>query len=447
VDIALTKPHSGLDQLMRIGATLAFVATLAMIGSSLVLWGGLGFPGLPVSFVRGPLGVIEIAVIALVFSSIGAFLVGRVPGFLVGWSLIIIGIGTGLHLPVGLLVDQAIRTFHPVSQPLLLSAWALTSTLVPMAAMLIAMLVMILPDGRLRSRRWRLVVVTAVAGFVLLTLGTALDPRGLVWFPTLPNPLAVPPSAGPVATVTRVVGVGLLGLALGLAAMCLVGRYRGGNDELRRQLRWVLFGGVLWAVSLTALLFSRYLIGPSDADGTLLVHIAAIGTLAVPITILIATVRHHLFGADVILTRTLVYLPLLAICSGIYAAGVALSQRLFVALTGNTSDVAIILATLLAAGAIMPVRRWLEMLVDRAMTAAQASRASHPGDAETERQELTAQADQLAGRLAEIETRLASITVPRTRDDTMDVGEPGVGRYGWRGRPDPDPREPISRPP
>jgi hypothetical protein len=414
---------------MRVGVTAAVVVTVAIVGISLVVWGGRGFPELPMSFLRGPLGVIEIATIAVVYALIGAFMVGRVPRFLVGGSLVLIGLGVALHLPASLLVDQAKAAFQPVAQPLLLFVWALTSLVVPLAAALIAFLVMVLPDGRLPSRRWSLVVVATVAGFILLSLGSALSPSGLIWFPTLPNPLAIPSSMGPVALVGRVMGVGLLAIGLALAALCLVGRYWAGDQEMRLQLRWVLAGAVLWAITLAALLFSRYLLGVADAHGTALVHIAVFGSLAVPVTILLATIRYHLFGAEVIVTRTLVYLPLMAICAGIYAAGVALSQRLFVEATGNTSDVAIVLATLLAAGAFMPVRRWLETMVDRHTTSV-GHEPLAAGDATAEAV-LAEQAAALTARLADIEQRLTEIRSTAPIDRGAEVGEPGVGGSGW----------------
>jgi hypothetical protein len=421
-----------LDSAMRLGVSAAVVATVAIVGISLVVWGGRGFPELPMSFVRGPLGVIELALLALVYTLVGAFMVGRVPRFLVGGSLVLIGIGVALHLPANLLVDQARAAFQPVAPPLLLFVWALSSLVVPMASALIALLVMVLPDGRLPSRRWRLVVVSTVTGLILLALGSALTPSGLIWFPTLPNPLPIPSSMGSVATVGRVAGVGLLALGLLLAALCLVGRYWAGDRELRLQLRWVLAGCLLWAIALAALLLSRYLLPVTDAYGTAFVHVAAFASLAVPIAILLATIRYHLFGAEVFVSRTLVYLPLMAICAGVYAAGVALSQRLFVEATGNTSDVAIVLATLLAAGAFMPVRRWLETMVDRHVTTGSVAQPSGARvDVGVEQAALAEQAAVLTARLADIERRLAEIRSTAPLDRGAEVGEPGVGGSGW----------------
>jgi len=434
-----TRAGTAFDRVIHVAAMSAFLATSVVVGTCLILWGGLGFPSLPMSFVRGPLGVLEIATIAVVYAAIGSFLSIRLPGHLVGWSLLAIGIGVGLHLPVSLVIGQAVAGFHPIAPPVLWFAWLLTATVVPLAISLVIVLVLIVPDGHLPSRRWRTVVRATMAGFLLLAAGTATDPHGLVWFPTLPNPLALPSEVEPVAALMRLGGVTLLLVGLALAAVCLVGRYRRGDADTRLQLRWIVGGTIVWALSLLPLLVVRYVLVAGEAGGTPAVHLAAIGTLAVPITIFIATTRHHLFGVDAIVSRTLVYIPLLGICGGIYAAGVALAQRAFVELTGNTSDVAIVLATLLMAGAITPVRRGLEIGVERLMARARAARESAVAhDAADEHRLLTEQAAVLTARLSQIESRIAGLEVPR--DSAASAGEPGVGRAGWASAPASRPR-------
>ena len=70
-------------------------------------------------------------------------------------------------------------------------------------------------------------------------------------------------------------------------------------------------------------------------------------------------------ASSIIISRTLVYLPLTAILAGTYAALVAFLQRVFVALTGDTSDAVIVLSTLVLAAAFTPVRQALDEFVER----------------------------------------------------------------------------------
>jgi len=66
----------------------------------------------------------------------------------------------------------------------------------------------------------------------------------------------------------------------------------------------------------------------------------------------------------VIIRRALVYVPLTAIIAGIYAASVALSQRLLTA-TGQNSDMAIVLTTLIVVVVFTPIKNAVQATVDR----------------------------------------------------------------------------------
>lgn len=426
-----TSYRAGLYRFANLAANWAFIAILAIVGATLLVWGGRGFPEQPMSFLRGPAGFVELGIIGLTFGGIGAFLATRLPGHAVGWSLILIGVGVALHVPASFLVGQTLGSFRPVSPPLLISVWLLTSAFVPLAITLIAYLLMIMPDGRLHSRRWVGPVAVLVLGFVTLTVATALEPTGLVWFPTLPNPLGTPRSAGPAIAAGRFVGVGFLIAGLVLAAVAIVRCYRRGDPTTRRQLRWIAGGAVVWVATLAPFVVVRYLTGASEETGTWVLLVAAGGTLAIPISIFVATTRYHLFGIEAFVGRTLVYVPLMGICGGLYAAGLALAQRLFVGLTGNTSDAAVIMATLLMAAAITPVRRLLESGVDRIMAAGRRhSDAAGQGRAEDDTGDyvhLNEQAQLLAARLQDVEHRLAALGPLEPRDRSREVGEPGVG--------------------
>jgi hypothetical protein len=84
-----------------------------------------------------------------------------------------------------------------------------------------------------------------------------------------------------------------------------------------------------------------------------------------PVAAAVAVLRYHLYNIDVIINRALVYIPLTGILGGAYAAGVALFQKLFVAVTGDRSDAAIVITTLVLASMFTPIRNWLQSFVDR----------------------------------------------------------------------------------
>jgi hypothetical protein len=79
----------------------------------------------------------------------------------------------------------------------------------------------------------------------------------------------------------------------------------------------------------------------------------------------IAILRYRLWDIDLVINRTLVYVPLTAILAGLFAGGITLMQKVFVALTGQTSDIATALTTLLVVAAFDPLKNALQHVVER----------------------------------------------------------------------------------
>ncbi len=89
---------------------------------------------------------------------------------------------------------------------------------------------------------------------------------------------------------------------LGLASLVL--RFRRHDPQGRRQIAWVGFA-LAWAVLAS-------FVAPPPVN--------VVATLAVPVAIGIAVVRHRLFGIDVVLNRSLVGTALLACSALVYVA-------------------------------------------------------------------------------------------------------------------------------
>jgi hypothetical protein len=86
--------------------------------------------------------------------------------------------------------------------------------------------------------------------------------------------------------------------------------------------------------------------------------------IPIPIAFAYAILRHRLWDIDALISRTIVYASLTAILAGLYTASITLTQRLFVAFTGERSSAAIALTTLVVAASFTPIRSFLQGIVD-----------------------------------------------------------------------------------
>jgi hypothetical protein len=139
----------------------------------------------------------------------------------------------------------------------------------------------------------------------------------------------------------------------------------------RQQTKWVLFGIALQVLGFAifgvgrAILLSRPDSGTSAALELIGAPVALLFAVFIPLGYLFSILRYRLWDIDFLINQALVYGALTAILSGLYIASVGFTQRLFVALSGNRSEAAVVLSTLVVAAAFTPVKNRLQSLAGR----------------------------------------------------------------------------------
>jgi hypothetical protein len=362
----------------RTAALVIAAAVIAVTSFSVLVWVAGGMRPLPVTFGRSAAGVVGVIAAPLVYAAVGGILASRLPRNPIGWLFLVAAIAVGSMLPVNLLVSASLESLRPASPGLIWVAWARAVFAVPVMLTVLIAAALLFPDGRLISTRWRWAMGGALAGGLLLAFVTAADPQGLAPYPAIPNPTALPYGWSSTVDALQLLALGVVVPSIAAAAAAVGLRYRRGDEVVRAQLRWIVLGVAIAAVGVIPYLVVRFVVPVGNDLGDVLAAVAQIGACAFPIAAAFAISRHHLFDIDVLIGRTLVYLPLTALLGGLYTAGIALFQRVFVAMTGETSDAAIVMAMLLVATAFTPLRRWLESVVERRFPAlAEAEAAAH----------------------------------------------------------------------
>jgi hypothetical protein len=133
------------------------------------------------------------------------------------------------------------------------------------------------------------------------------------------------------------------------------------SAAVRKQARVVLIGSV---ISFTPV--ALWLLGPLVGLRFPFEPALLLGPLIVfPLSVAVAIVRYRLLDAEMVLNRALLYGALTALLAGLFTGSITLMQKVFIAVTGEESDIAIVLTTLITVSAITPIRTRLQAFLDR----------------------------------------------------------------------------------
>jgi hypothetical protein len=306
------------------------------------------------------LGVLaEGAVYALSFAlgsaTVGLVLSLRRPANPIGWLYAGAGLAWALSLPSGAWVDQLVRAGHPLPLTARLAVGPGQWVWAPGVALGVTLPALLLPDGRLRSPRWRVVVATSVAGAALTVLAGSLAP-GTLDEPPIPNPFGLAGPAGKVAAALTGIGLVLHWASLPPAAACVVLRFRAARGVERQQLRWVAAGAAGAVVGLVLALPAGLGLLPE-----LFSNVIYPALLCPPVATAVAVLRYRLWELDRLVSRTVTYAAVTALLVVPYLLIVPAASRL----ASGAGNLAVAAATLAAVGAFQPLRRRVQELVDR----------------------------------------------------------------------------------
>jgi len=296
--------------------------------------------------------------LAVPFSFVGALIIARRPGNRIGQLLLCGALSFASFLAVGGYVTSGWEGGKDLPG-LTWAAWV--TNWVWMPALVALLLVLLLyPDGRLVSRRWRPVAVAVVAWSALVTLALVLSPDAIGGGGPRPA-IALQGAAGELLrrflSSPHTPTPPLAFLAAGVVALGVRAR-RSRGDE-RQQIKWLAYAATLVALSfvLSALPVTAWL-------GDVIATVLWLAVWGIPVTIGVAILKYRLYDIDRIISRSLAYAALTVALGLIYATGVFAFGRLLDPADGQ-SELAVAATTLAVAALFQPLRRRVQVVVDR----------------------------------------------------------------------------------
>ena len=297
-------------------------------------------------------GAARALVYPLGFATIGLVLSLRRPANPIGWLYAAAGLAWSLPIPVDPWLDQLVDQHRPL--PLVAQAAAVYGEFswAPATVLGVTLPALLVPDGRLRSRRWRPVAAAGVAAAALVLVGGCLAPARLEDVP-IANPFGLSGPAGTIASVMAGAGTLLWAAAMVASLACVVLRFRAARGVERQQLRWVAAGAAAAVAGLLA--------GAATPQSTLISSILYAMVLCIPLGVAVAVLRYRLWDLDRLVSRTVTYTLVTALLVVPYLLIVPAASRL----AQGAGSLAVAAATLAAAAAFAPLRRRVQSLVDR----------------------------------------------------------------------------------
>jgi hypothetical protein len=334
-------------------------AALAAAGSLTVLLAVAAAPLAAAGHQNPVTTATELLAVTLPFAAVGLFVAWRQPRNPVGWLMLCFGLGFLLSIEAGSydLADYRFGRGLPLGSVslLLYLLWEPALVLVPMA-------VLLFPDGRLPSARWRWVLrVYLAVGLVLLAILVLKSADALAHHQTRVD------GSGQLVVFDRTSGYGGAAFIIVAYAVLLtvwvaaMGRqllaWRHSYGERREQFKWLASG----AVACFAALLVSVLLNSARGWWHAVDDVAIIGSAALPVAIGVGILKYRLYDIDRIISRTLAYVIVTGLLVGVYAGLVLLATEVL----SLHSTVAVAASTLAAAALFYPLRRRVQQVVDR----------------------------------------------------------------------------------
>ena len=307
---------------------------------------------------------LSVAIVMIVgYTTLGALIASRAEHNAIGWLLMLIGAGFLL----GGFTDEYLRYTIPRGIDgffVHFSAW-LTNWVFSLVAFPIPWILLLFPDGKLPTPRWRPVAIAIVALEVFLLLGAIVSPGPIdadFTGPLPQNPTGIAALEGVLDPLLAIGGFALLALGLSTVA-ALILRFRRSVGEERQQMRWFVAAVGLGTLLLIVAIVTGW--GLQENETTALNDLVffvffTVLAIGLPGACAIAILRYRLYELDIVVKKTVLYAVVALVLIALFFVFAILVGAAFI-----EANPLAILGSIAIGLAIWPVVRVARRVADR----------------------------------------------------------------------------------
>jgi signal transduction histidine kinase len=301
---------------------------------------------------------------AIAYSVIGGLVAARRPRNSIGWISAAIGFFYALSLlaiSYGMLGRSQFAEGPLPGEDLAL--WTEQWTWFIPAFLPMTFLLLLFPDGRLPSRRWKPVAWASAAGLivavVIMAVIAGMNPGEMLEMDAIEATLGQGTLNLLMISVVPLLVIGVLG---SVAAPFV--RFRGSKGIERQQLKWMAYAGVILIIGVLLGSVLESILPESQVASELGIILTSTVQFGIVVAAGVAILRYRLYEIDILINRTLVYGALTAITIGIYILVVGYLGDL---LQVQNNSIVPFIATGLVAVMFQPLRQRIQGAVNRMM--------------------------------------------------------------------------------
>src|SRR5215210_9481631 len=280
-----------------------WLAWSLMVLSVVLLVGGISFALMTRSTAPerpnyGPVDAVFTLAAVLTFSVVGAIIASRQPRNAIGWIFCGVGLVMGINSLAGGYAEYRLSGGYGPWSLAETAAWFASWSWTLLVYVPTSFMLLLFPDGRLPSPRWRPVAWCAVLGLIGFLAGYTLEPGPLEDFPQITNPYGVDSL---ILEAVALAGAILASASMVASAVSLIVRMRRAGRAQHQQIKWLAYGG---ALAVGAVFVGGVI---SIWIGDVRYALTSLGLLGVPIFTGVAITRYRLYEIGLVINRTLVY--------------------------------------------------------------------------------------------------------------------------------------------